>query len=84
MTNTHGTAIEVLRHMVDVFGDCNESFLDRFTRDQLVRLYDAWMASEWDIAPDRWSEAQVQDAIRYGIEPSFSSDETPVTYEQFQ
>lgn len=75
------SAIEKMRSMVGAFGWVNESFLTRYTMAELCALYDAWQASGWGIAPDAWSEAQLMDALRYGIAPAFDTNEQPLTYE---
>lgn len=76
------TDIEVMRHMVDLFSGCSESFNARFTLDELMALFMAYAFSEWDILPGGWTEAQVQDALRYNISPAFYRDtETAITYE---
>jgi hypothetical protein len=74
-------AIEIMRDLVRAFGYCNESFNTRYAFDELLQLRFAWIASEWDIAPDQWSEAQLTDALRYGIAPAFDANEQPLTYE---
>ncbi len=74
--------IERLRHLMREFDYCNETFLSRFTYQELWTLGQVWMAGDWDIYPDRWTRAQITDALRYGIPPEFRySDESPVTYE---
>jgi hypothetical protein len=68
-----------LRLLVRNFGDCNETFLDRFTVPELVRLHRAMLASGWDFLPDRWTARQVKEALR-GIVPTWGDDKQP-TYE---
>ena len=68
--NTDLTAIENLRDMVRAFDTLNESFNDRFTLPELVRIWDAWQQCGWDIYPDGWTDKQVREAIR-GIAPDW-------------
>jgi hypothetical protein len=56
---------------------CRESFLDRFTALQLLKLHEMWVASEWDIRPDEWSAVQVRRALR-GKVPTWNDDGSPV------
>ena len=77
--------IAELRHMVKNFNECNESFLDgehrSFTIEQLVTLHRAWMASGWDIYPDRWEPRQVEEALR-GIPPKWDSKTEKPVYDE--
>lgn len=68
--------IDILRGAVAAFACCNETFLWRFSPEQLLRLYDAWMASDWDVSPDQWTEAQVQQAL-VGWVPAWTAHEEP-------
>jgi hypothetical protein len=70
-------AIEHLRLMVRNFDGCRESFNQRFTAEQLLKLHKAWMLSEWDISPDRWADWQVGNALS-GLVPEWDSDGNPV------
>jgi hypothetical protein len=64
------TGIEQLRKLVGIFNRCNESFLDPFTPEQLLKLYAAHVASEWDFYPDQWAARQVREALR-GVTPKW-------------
>lgn len=57
------TGIERLRAAVAAFNNCNETFLDPFTPEQLLRLHDAWKRATHDFYPDQWSARQVREAI---------------------
>lgn len=72
--------VDELRHAVQVLNDCREDFLDRFTTDELLRIYRAWMASGWDFYPDQWTRLQVWGALR-GIVPDWRGNETPIAYD---
>jgi hypothetical protein len=69
-------AIEELRHIVRSFANVNESFNQRFTLTELVTIHRCWMASGWDIYPDKWTPLQVAEALR-GIIPSWDEYEAP-------
>lgn len=66
------TGIEELRLMVNNFDSCREDFLDRFTLEQLVQIHRMWLASEWDIYPDTWTDRQVKQALA-GKPPRWSA-----------
>jgi len=55
--------IDQLREAVRLFSHCRESFNQLFTPTELMLLYAAYKRSEWDIAPDRWTEAEVSQAL---------------------
>lgn len=74
------TGIEKMRAMVAVFNECRESFNDAWSIAELERLYDLAIASGWLFTPDEWTEAQITDAMRYGIAPAWNRDEQPVAY----
>lgn len=71
------TGAEEMRSAVRLFDSCSESFLDRFTAEQLILIWRAWHASEWDVRPDLWSERQVQAALK-GVAPRWDNDMNPV------
>lgn len=76
------TEIEKLRHLADISGYVRESLWDDMTREQILRVFDAWMSSGWDYYPDQWTSAQLTDALRYGISPAWDpATENPITYE---
>ncbi len=71
------TGIEELRTIVGAMDQCRESFMDPFTAEEIVKIWRAWRACEFDIYPDQWSKRQVKEALR-GIVPRFDSNEKPV------
>lgn len=71
------TAIETLRHISSAFDYCNETLLQRYTIEELLKIYDAWMRSEWDFYPDQWTTRQLGDAIKKGRAPTWSDSEEP-------
>ena len=73
---TTQTAIEILRDMVAGFDRCDESFNDRFTLPELVRIWDAWAQCGFDYYPDQWSDRQVREALR-GIAPNWDDRGAP-------
>lgn len=75
------TEIEKLRHIGRLSEEVRESLWDGMTRAEILRVFDAWMASGWDFYPDQWLPAQLADAIRYGIAPAWDpSTELAITY----
>lgn len=66
--------IEQLRAVVKAFGDVNESFVQRFSVSQLIRLHEAWLLCDWDFSPDTWTERQVKEAMR-GTVPQWDTAE---------
>jgi hypothetical protein len=69
-------AIDELRAAARALSYCNESFLRRFTMEQLLAIRRAWVASEWDIHPDEWTERQVKDALK-GRVPTWNAVDEP-------
>lgn len=71
------TGMEELRLLVKNFNGCAESFLDRFSVEELITLHRIHQQSDWDIQPDHWEEQQVREALQ-GIVPSWDDQERPV------
>jgi hypothetical protein len=65
-----------LRKAARLIGMCRESFNQRFTAEELLKLARACWASEWDFTPDQWTEEQVQAALK-GEVPRWNDDESP-------
>jgi hypothetical protein len=70
------SAIEDLRGVVRLFDGCREGFNERFSAPQLIKLWRAYKASDWDYAPDQWTPRQVREALR-GIPPQWDEDCKP-------
>lgn len=66
-----------MRAMVRLFNNCREGFNEQFGMRQLEKLYDAYKACGWDIAPDRWTARQVREALR-GVLPQWDDEERPM------
>jgi hypothetical protein len=73
----YDTPIDMLRHIVESFNSCKESFMDDKTIPQLMNIYNCWMRSGWDFYPDQWSPKQVKEAMD-GIVPDWDRKEQPV------
>ncbi len=71
------TGAEELRAAVKALSHCNETFLDEFTAEQLLKLWRAWRACGWDYFPDQWTREQVRAAIYRGVVPEFSDPNHP-------
>lgn len=52
-----------LRRATTMANACDESFLDRFTAEEIIALYRALQRSEWDVYPDKWSQGEVRAAL---------------------
>lgn len=63
-------SIDKMRGMVNLFNCCSEDFNQHYTMCQLEKIYDAYWASQWDIAPDRWTARQVKEAL-CGVVPQW-------------
>lgn len=71
------TGIELLRQIVGNLNFCRESFLDRFDPEQTVKIGRAHLLAEYDIFPDEWTEAQVQEALA-GKVPRWNESGEPI------
>lgn len=69
--------IERLRAAVRSFGDCSEAFNMRYSVSELLLIHAAWMLSDWDFSPDKWTDRQVKEAL-HGMAPRWDADEKPV------
>ena len=74
------TGMEQLRQAVAGLNNCNETFLEVFSAEELLMLHRAWCASAWMFYPDEWASRQVFDALR-GIVPDWDGDERPIYHE---
>lgn len=71
------TGAEELRAVVSIIDGLRESFNDRFTAEQLLKLVRMHWASEWDIPPDEWTPRQIRESLR-GKPPRWDDGERPV------
>jgi hypothetical protein len=74
-TNRNG--IETLRHAVKVLDTCNETFNQKYTAVELLKLVRIAGLSKWDIYPDHWSTRQIREALDFGTVPDWNDDGTP-------
>lgn len=58
------SGIQKMRDMVKVFSNCNETFLNRYRIQELIKIYRMWLKSEWNFYPNKWTERQVREALR--------------------
>lgn len=70
------TGIDRMRRAVSAFGDCNESFLQSFSEDSLMKLWRAWALSPWNFRPEYWTVLQIREALT-GIVPNWDENEMP-------
>lgn len=66
--------IELIRYVNRLFDNCNETFNQRFTAKQLVKLAEMCSKSDWDILPDKWEENQIIDALLCNKVPNWEMD----------
>lgn len=57
-------AIYDLKEAVCLFDNCRGDFVHQFSIAELILLYQAYKRSEWDVTPDRWTEWEVDLALR--------------------
>jgi len=69
------TAVEVLRRVADMCDRSPETFNQRFTIAELVRLWQVSQLCEWDYYPDQWSAEQVEAALGDGAVPTFDEND---------
>ena len=67
---------ERLQKTVNVFSHTQMDRFDHLSSEELLTLFDAYMASDWDITPDHWTDKQVDSALA-GIPPKFNDDMSP-------
>lgn len=75
LEDLHG--VDLLRGAVNVFGHCSETFNQRFSAEDLLKLYRAFYVCGWDITPDRWTDRQVFEAL-LGVAPQWDDNEKPL------
>ena len=63
--------VEVLRSVTRMCDRMPESFTQRFTIAELVRLWQVAQLCEWDYDPCWWTEDQIADALDDGIIPTW-------------
>lgn len=67
------SGIEEIRRAVNAFDRCNEDWLSTFSAIDLLKLFRAWRASDWDLFPDTWTGEQVHRALT-GQTPDWSGE----------
>lgn len=78
MTSTKPqSGIETLRGACALASNCREGFLARFTTAEIIALYTAYRQCGHDIAPDTWTEHQVERAL-LGETDLFTNDGEPL------
>ena len=67
----------VLRLVVRNMDYGNEEFNQRYTVEQLVKIYVAHLKCRCDFLPHQWEERQVREALQ-GIVPQWDTDDRPI------
>jgi hypothetical protein len=63
--------VDELRKAVRTIDWMRESFNDKFTAQELLRLITVARECEWDLMPDQWTAAQCAEALAFGTVPRF-------------
>lgn len=66
-----------LRQIVKLMDMNSESFNQQYTAEELVRIFQMCMISDWDFLPDQWEEKQVLEALN-GYIPQWDNNEEPI------
>lgn len=72
----HGDADE-LRRIVRVMDNTAEWALDGYSVAELIRMFTAHAACDWDYYPDQWTQDQRDAAARLGVVPTFDDNGVP-------
>jgi hypothetical protein len=78
MKNTLYDGIDQLRSAVRLFDNCNESFNQRFTGEELLTLWRMYRECGWDIPPDDWAPRQIEEALEHNAPPRWDDSERPL------
>lgn len=54
------------------------AIIEELTAEQWLKVYDCYVASGWDITPDKWTRFQLNAAVNYGETPLFDTQELPI------
>lgn len=73
--------IDKLRKVVNLLNQCNETFNQKFTVEELIKLADICFNSNYDFLPDQYTGRQLYEAIKYNRTPTWDSKENP-TYDR--
>ena len=66
--------IDILRRAVNFFNYCNESFNQRYSAEDLLKIAKACWLGEWDVFADQLTKQQIEAAIREGKSPKFEEN----------
>jgi hypothetical protein len=72
------TGANELRKVAKWCDGINESVLDKYTAEELLRLFRIARASDWDFTIDRWTDRQRWQALHEDKVPRWDKDEKPV------
>jgi hypothetical protein len=70
--------IDALRAAVRAFGNCNETFNQKHSAENLLKIHAAWKRAEWDIYPDQWTSYQISKAL-VGDVPQWDTQGRPLS-----
>lgn len=66
-----------LRRIVNVMNNTAEWALDGLSIAELIRMFTAHKACEWDYYPDQWTPSQRRKAAKFGTVPTFDEHGRP-------
>ncbi len=70
------SGIELLRYSVRLLDSCLETFNQKYSAEELLKIAEMMQKSEWDIYPDAWTARQVKEALK-GVVPQWTDEQTP-------
>lgn len=65
------SGIDRMRRAVSILNACNETFNQRWTSEELLKIIDVHILGEWDVYPDTWTTEQCTAAIEHGTTAKF-------------
>lgn len=70
-------SIDLLRYAVRLFDNCNETFNQKYSDQELLKIATAHQKTEWDYYPDQWAPRQLQELLNLGKDPKFDDNGNP-------
>lgn len=76
MAKTKVFGIDALREAVGAFNHCSETFNQKYSAEELLKIHAVWKLIEWDFPPDEWTSYQLSNALK-GVVPSWDTNGQP-------
>lgn len=77
MSKQNNSGADTLRSLVNWLNNTNESALDDYSAEELIKLYQAFEACEWDFTLCQWTARQRWEALNENKVPQWDGDERP-------